>query len=213
LTGVQQWARHKSSLDKYPTIGLQPRRPVRGGRSGGVRSGAAFSDGGAGQPEPASGGGRDWRKPASADAAPSPSSHDGVSGLSASRSLARIRARHTGLAAASSVPIPRPAPAWVPILAGHPDRVRAKALKAQASGVAPWSESRSARPGAKGVAARGASVRLSGGPAFPSLSIARSPSVARTDRVPRLPLRGLRRPPAAQLGPIRPREQFRTPVP
>jgi hypothetical protein len=182
---VQQRARHKSSLDKYPTIGLQPRRPVRGGRSGGVRSGAG--------------------------PAPSPSSHDGVSGLSASRSLARIRARHTGLAAASSVPIPRPAPAWVPILAGHPDRVRAQALKAQASGVAPWSESRSARPGAKGVAARGASVRLSGGPAFPSLSIARSPSVARTDRVPRLPLLGLRRPPAAQLGPIRPREQFRTP--
>jgi hypothetical protein len=58
---------------------------------------------------------------------------------------------------------PRPSRYRVPrrpgCRAGHPARGCARALKAQASGVTPWSERRSARPGAKGVAARGAPVR------------------------------------------------------
>jgi hypothetical protein len=52
-------------------------------------------------------------------------------------------------------------------------------LRRKPGGDAPESR-RSARPGAKGAAARGASVRHPVVRPFPSLSIARSPSVART---------------------------------
>src|SRR3954454_12754989 len=82
----------------------------------------------------------------------------------------------------------RSAPAWVPILAEPTARVRAKALKAQALGVTPWSEPKREAEGSRRCA-RGAPVSATWRTrAFPDPFLRATRSGARRPIAPRAPL-------------------------